>query len=146
MISILSQSCLLFGKTHQFQGVVYYSAPDLVKCMLRRPSHQILEVSLSFLPLSLLGVKSIFIRVVSGEQYLCHFSSDRSHVVVMNNILALCGILTMAATRLSYPLMAIQYISPRTTASLSCHLWTSSRCKRFHQQPNVTFCFNEINI
>ncbi|KAJ8597907.1 hypothetical protein M405DRAFT_723080, partial [Rhizopogon salebrosus TDB-379] len=46
------------------------------------------SVSLSFLPLSLLGVKPIFIRVVSGEQYLCHFSSDRSHVVMMNNILA----------------------------------------------------------
>lgn len=74
--------------------------PDLVKSMLRRPSHQIQTYHHSIVGMSapvLLGIEfltsfiSLF-RVISGEEYLRSFASDRSHMVGKKNLYLACDL------------------------------------------------------
>jgi len=95
--------------------VMYHSVTDLVKSMLRRPSHQMPTFHrstggrLQFLPLSLLGAEPLFSSVFSGL-YL-----DSSIWTIFRQIepiwyiiifLAQCGRLRSNDEVLSYHLMA----------------------------------------
>jgi hypothetical protein len=108
--------------------------PDLVKCMLGRPSHQIqtyhhsIEGKLAAcLPPVLLGVKYlIFIslfRVVSGEEYLHYFASDRSHMVGNTRASALRATCNDGPLNFSYLPRSLNIFLPRLLTLLFVDPW-----------------------